>query len=1022
MRIANKKVFEKPALSLFPVLLLCFFFLMSSCGQEGAAPNAGSENTTAVGISIDISNVGQKGSTKTRMATGAPPVIQEVRVVVTNANNTELARDAAKVTPGEPVALTLNVLAGEDRTFTVDAFDAEGKVQFYGRAVTDLEVGPQITLPITVSPPVALDPEEVAVAIGETQTFSTTIHPLLDHNETQWFVNNEPNGNEIVGTITPSDVNTAIYTAPDRLPSTLPIIVKGASDTDPALYFDESAVTLFGRVRHVSVSIGEDTPDCGTETAPCRTLTHAMRLAAPGEMVLAAPGVYAFGSGTGSEIAPLPLKSGVILSSASGPDGPAIIDFVLPGSTTSTAIEGADNATLTGFTIQSSPSFERIIETNGTAPIITNNIFKTTCAGDCLSPIAILANNAGAPLIQNNIFGEDDFRGFSQAIRVSGTAMPRITGNTFVGNVTGIEIMDEAAPVLERNIISDNLTGVSVFDTAAPDLGSEGGSIGQNILSCNIDADLFVNTGTLLFAQNNQWDHEPPTVGTYTDTIPGVDILLEIDSDVDDGGATQTPDGACNIGIRATPDTGLVTTEAGGFDTFMVTLGTQPESDVSIVLTSNRPAEGTASPASLSFDASNWKTPQPVVVTGVNDTIVDGPQNYEIILSATSSDPDYGSEGATVFVTNQDDDVTVRHSLSLPTAGTGSGTISGAGTYDFGSVVTVRADPSPGSTFSGWSGPDAAECEGGSVTMNRDKSCTASFTLDTRTLTLIKTGTGSGRIFSTPRGIDCGSGCTRVSANFPFGRNVTLTAEPAEDSDFTITDWSGCDGAGFTSCNVTMDANKTVTANFRSTAIFRAFFDQDDVAKPPNTTLPGHPEGDQLELRLNPDLDGTILVQEKAGDLGEKPLVLNVSDEGRFGLDGLVAGKPPNTGVYLIRWRSLVTSTLTNANVTIIVRDSIRAFMTGLIYDEEGVSFIDQSVVPWQAGVSQLFEFTLDFDEKVSSLRVDGKDIYEGFEICVPGPDTETSCDLSEISIDMTNNRPSTQGFAIDQIEIFKVP
>jgi hypothetical protein len=77
-------------------------------------------------------------------------------------------------------------------------------------------------------------------------------------------------------------------------------------------------------------------------------------------------------------------------------------------------------------------------------------------------------------------------------------------------------------------------------------------------------------------------------------------------------------------------------------------------------------------------------------------------------------------------------------------------------------------------------------------------------------LTVSRGGSGSGAV-SGP-GIDCGATC---SAEFDEGTAVTLTATPAPGSQFA--GWSGaCSGAS--TCTVTMDAAKAVTARFTSAA------------------------------------------------------------------------------------------------------------------------------------------------------------------------------------------------------------
>ena len=77
------------------------------------------------------------------------------------------------------------------------------------------------------------------------------------------------------------------------------------------------------------------------------------------------------------------------------------------------------------------------------------------------------------------------------------------------------------------------------------------------------------------------------------------------------------------------------------------------------------------------------------------------------------------------------------YSLSVIMQGTGSGTVSGSGIYFGGQTVTVTATVNSGSTFNGWTGANATECATGSVLMDADKNCVATFTLITVDLTPI---------------------------------------------------------------------------------------------------------------------------------------------------------------------------------------------------------------------------------------------------------------------------------------------
>ncbi|UOG93235.1 MAG: CAP domain-containing protein [Candidatus Thiothrix sulfatifontis] len=159
------------------------------------------------------------------------------------------------------------------------------------------------------------------------------------------------------------------------------------------------------------------------------------------------------------------------------------------------------------------------------------------------------------------------------------------------------------------------------------------------------------------------------------------------------------------------------------------------------------------------------------------------------------------------------------HALTVTKAGTGSGTVTSApagincGTdcnelYANGTAVSLTARATTGSKFTGWSGGICSGTGTCNVSMTAAKSVTANFT-KAYTLTVAKAGTGAGTVTSAPAGINCGTDCNELYAN---GTAVSLTARATTGSKFT--GWSGgvCSGTG--TCNVSMTAAKSVTANF----------------------------------------------------------------------------------------------------------------------------------------------------------------------------------------------------------------
>ncbi len=90
--------------------------------------------------------------------------------------------------------------------------------------------------------------------------------------------------------------------------------------------------------------------------------------------------------------------------------------------------------------------------------------------------------------------------------------------------------------------------------------------------------------------------------------------------------------------LDSTNPVGTVVTETGSTDTFMVALTAQPESDVVVDVTSGDVGEATVDRSTLTFTNQNWDVAQTVIVTGIDDALIDGDQNTAITLSVNDLD------------------------------------------------------------------------------------------------------------------------------------------------------------------------------------------------------------------------------------------------------------------------------------------------------------------------------------------------------------------------------------------------
>ena len=243
----------------------------------------------------------------------------------------------------------------------------------------------------------------------------------------------------------------------------------------------------------------------GRETAPFRTITHALTQANPNTIIKLAPGTYNQQSG---EVFPLEMKPGVTLQGEISDRGQSIIiqGSGLFLSKTSArqqvALIGANRAGLQGVTV-SNPSPQGYgLWVESSSPVVSDSTFT----GNGHDGVSIVGNSA--PILSNNYFygngangvtiygtsrpelKDNIFEKTGFGINIAQNSAPRIIGNRITQNKDGIVVQGNAAPVLRSNVIDGNdRDGLVAIGESRPDLGTTADQ-GNNIFSNNGNLDV----------------------------------------------------------------------------------------------------------------------------------------------------------------------------------------------------------------------------------------------------------------------------------------------------------------------------------------------------------------------------------------------------------------------------------------------------------------------------------------------------------------------------------------------------
>ncbi|MEM7054270.1 MAG: hypothetical protein AAF446_06940, partial [Pseudomonadota bacterium] len=213
----------------------------------------------------------------------------------------------------------------------------------------------------------------------------------------------------------------------------------------------------------------------------------------------------------------------------------------------------------------------------------------------------------------------------------------------------------------------------------------------------------FQETIDLLTSSNYLSVAEPSTAGY----LPGEYLcLLELAAGPEwigldaDAFVVEAPPPA---GISVEPPGPLETSETGQTSSFSVVLLSAPSANVVIPLEVSDASEWSLSANSVTFTPATWNIARTVIVTGLDDDLVDGNQTGQIrLLAAQSADGNYADLDADdIEAINQDDDGAsiLVAPLSITTSEDGSAA---------SIAIRINAEPSAPVTVN-WTNPDDSE-------------------------------------------------------------------------------------------------------------------------------------------------------------------------------------------------------------------------------------------------------------------------------------------------------------------------
>lgn len=265
----------------------------------------------------------------------------------------------------------------------------------------------------------------------------------------------------------------------------------------------------------VNPNTGNDTAGNGSDRAPFKTITQALKVARENTVIYLAPGTYSEQSG---ETFPLQLKSGITLQGDPSTKGRGVIIrggslFISPTfARQNVTILAANKSGIAGVTVTNPNTRGYGIWIESSSPVVADCTF----IGNSHDGISIAGNSA--PLIRNNYFANNGANGMT----IYGSSRPEVRENVFERTGFGINIGHNATPIITGNRISQNTDGIVIQGKARPIL--RGNTIESNSRDGLIAlTDTLPNLGTAqepagnIFRNNGRYEIN---AGTAVQIIP----------------------------------------------------------------------------------------------------------------------------------------------------------------------------------------------------------------------------------------------------------------------------------------------------------------------------------------------------------------------------------------------------------------------------------------------------------------------------------------------------------------------